>query len=95
MPISTKDVEKVANLAKLELSPEEKTNLQAELDGVLRYIDQLTELDTGEVSATSHVIPAWNVLREDRVLPSLSGRRALASDPRNKSGFFRVPRVMG
>jgi aspartyl-tRNA(Asn)/glutamyl-tRNA(Gln) amidotransferase subunit C len=95
MPIYMKDVEKVASLAKLELSPEEKTNFQAELDGVLRYIDQLTELDTGEVPATSHVIPVRNVLREDRVLPPLSGRQALANAPRKKGGFFKVPRVMG
>jgi aspartyl-tRNA(Asn)/glutamyl-tRNA(Gln) amidotransferase subunit C len=95
MPISTKDVEKAANLAKLELSPEEKTNLQAELDGILGFIDQLTELDTGEVPAMSHVISVWNVLREDRVLPLLSGRQALPNAPRNKDGFFGVPRVMG
>ena len=90
-----KDVEYVANLAKLELSEEEKKRFQKELDNIIKYIDQLNELDTENVPITSHVTLLQNVLREDKILPSLSPDEALANAPEKKDGFFRVPRVIG
>ena len=95
MPITMKDVEYVANLAKLELSEEEKKRFQKELDNIIKYIDQLNELDTENVPITSHVTLLQNVLREDKILPSLSPDEALANAPEKKDGFFRVPRVIG
>jgi aspartyl-tRNA(Asn)/glutamyl-tRNA(Gln) amidotransferase subunit C len=95
MPITLEDVEYVANLAKLELSGEEKKRFQKELDSIIKYIDQLNEVDTDNVLITSHVIPLQNVLREDKVLPSLSPDEALDNAPKKKDGFFKVPRVIG
>ncbi|UCB53303.1 MAG: Asp-tRNA(Asn)/Glu-tRNA(Gln) amidotransferase subunit GatC [Candidatus Zixiibacteriota bacterium] len=95
MPVTLKDVEYLAKLAKLDLSPEERVAFQRELDKIIGYIDQLNELDTENVPITSHVIPLQNVLREDEVLPSLSADQALANAPRKKKGFFRVPKVIG
>jgi aspartyl-tRNA(Asn)/glutamyl-tRNA(Gln) amidotransferase subunit C len=95
MSITLKDVEYAAKLARLELSPEEKVTLQRELDKIIKYVDQLNELNTKNVPVTSHVIPLKNALREDEVLPSLSTDQALANAPRKKEGFFRVPRVIG
>jgi len=54
MAITLKDVEYVANLAKLELSEEEKKRFQKELDNIIKYIDQLNEVDTENVPITSH-----------------------------------------
>jgi len=95
MAITLKDVEYVANLAKLRLTEKEKVAFQRELDKILEYMDQLNEVDTGNVPVTSLVIPQQNVLREDEVLPSLSADQALANAPRSEDGFFRVPRVIG
>ena len=95
MPITIKDVEYLANLAKLELSEEEKRRFQKELDNIIKYIDQLNELDTENVPITSHVTFLQNVFREDEVLPSLSPNQALANAPGKEDGFFRVPRVIG
>ena len=101
MPITLKDVEYVANLAKLELSKEEKKRFQKELDNIIKYIDQLNELDTENVPITSHVVFLQNVLtetrlgRKDEVLPSLSADEALANAPEKKDGFFKVPKVIG
>jgi len=94
MPITLKDVEYVANLAKLELSEEEKKRFQKELDSIIKYIYQLNELDTENVPITSHVFPLQNVLRKDEVLPSLSPNEALANAPEKKDGFFKVPKVI-
>jgi len=95
MSITLKDVEYVADLAKLELTQEEKIKFQKELDNIIKYIDQLNELNTDNVPITSHVIPLKNVLREDKVLPSLAQDKALANAPQKKDGFFRVPKVIG
>ena len=95
MSITLKDVEYVADLAKLELTQEEKIKFQKELDNIIKYIDQLNELNTDNVPITSHVIPLKNVLREDKVLPSLAQDKALANAPQKKDGFFKVPKVIG
>lgn len=95
MSITLKDVEYVANLAKLELSRKEKIKFQKELDNIIKYIDQLNELNTENVPMTSHVVPLENVFREDRVLPSLPQDNALANAPQKKDGFFKVPKVIG
>lgn len=94
MPITIKDVEYVAKLAKLKLSPEEKKKFQKELDKVIRYIDQLNQVDTGNAPPTSHVVPMQNVLRDDKVRPSLTQKKALANAPDKKDGYFKVPKVI-
>ena len=95
MPVTLKDVEYVANLAKLELSLEEKRRFQKEPDNITKYVDQLNELDSQNVPLTSHVVSLQNVLREDQVLPSLSQDEVLANAPEKKDGFFKVPKVIG
>lgn len=94
MAISIKDVEYVAGLAKLELSEKEKKKFQKELDNIIKYIDQLKEVNTEGIPPTSHVIPMENVLREDEVLKSLSQDEALANAPEKEDGYFKVPKVI-
>ncbi len=95
MPISSRDVEYLAGLAKLELDTDEKIRFKKDLQRIIQYIDPLRELDTDKVSLTSHVVPLGNILREDDIRPSLSQDGALANAPKKKDGFFRVPRVLG
>jgi aspartyl-tRNA(Asn)/glutamyl-tRNA(Gln) amidotransferase subunit C len=94
MPITIKDVEYVAGLAKLEFSEAEKRKFAKELDKIIKYIDQLKEVDTENIPPTSHIIPMENVLREDKVEPSLSQDEALANAPDKKDGYFKVPKVI-
>jgi len=94
MPITLKDLEYVAKLAKLKLSDQEKRKFQKELDKIIRYIDQLNQVNTEDVSPTSHVIPMENVLREDEVKASLTQDEALANAPDKKDGYFKVPKVI-
>ncbi len=94
MAISKKDVEYLAGLAKLKLSEKEKSKFKKELDKIIKYIDQLKEVDTENIPPTSHVIAMENVLREDRVLPSLSQDEALANAPEKEDGYFKVPKVI-
>ena len=94
MPLRIVDAEYVATLAKLELSETEKKKCAKELDKTIKYIDQLKEVDTENIPPTSHIIPMENVLREDKVEPSLSQDEALANAPDKKDGYFKVPKVI-
>jgi aspartyl-tRNA(Asn)/glutamyl-tRNA(Gln) amidotransferase subunit C len=91
------DVERVANLARLRLTDEEKALFAQQLGTVLDYAGQVRELDTTGVTATSHVLAAEPVDRPDEVRPSLTETQALANapEPAIAEGLFKVPRVLG
>lgn len=94
MKLSTSDVEYVARLARLEISEAEKDKFTAQLNDILRYIDQLNELDTAGVAPMSHAIAVTNAFREDKVLESLGTQKALANAPDARGEFLRVPKVI-
>ena|SRR6186713_2780680 len=95
------DVERIAALAHLELTDEEKQLFRRQLADILSYAEQLQAIDTTGVPATAHVSaglgPALGVERADEPRPSLSIEDALANAPdaANEAGLFRVPRVIG
>jgi len=95
MPIKIEDVEKVAILAKLEFSSEEKQKLTKELEQVVTYVGRLNELDTKAVEPTLHITHLKNVFREDKVQNWLGQEQALANAPQKKQGYFSVPKVIG
>ncbi|MDK2933193.1 MAG: aspartyl-tRNA(Asn)/glutamyl-tRNA(Gln) amidotransferase subunit [Clostridiales bacterium] len=68
MKITREQVEHVANLARLNLTEEEKERLTSEMESIIAFADKLNELDTSEVEPTAHAIPIQNVFREDEFL---------------------------
>lgn len=92
--ITKAEVERVARLARLELSEAEKDQMTAQLDAILGYIDKLNALDTGAVEPTSTVIPMVSVMRDDAVRPSLDREDALENAPDRADEYFRVPRII-
>ncbi len=88
------DIEKVARLARLELSDEEKETFGNQLEQILTYMEQLSRLDTTGVEPTSHAIPVHNVFREDEVKPSFPQEEVLATAPAEEDGHFKVPRII-
>lgn len=92
MAITVEDVERVAYLARLRFSEEEKFIFQ--LNRILEYIAQLNELDTEGVPPTSHVLPLRNVFREDDVRPSTPREELMANAPARHMGYFEVPKVI-
>ncbi|HNP69799.1 MAG TPA: Asp-tRNA(Asn)/Glu-tRNA(Gln) amidotransferase subunit GatC [Kouleothrix sp.] len=93
MPLSIKEVEHVAHLARLRLSAGELESLQHELSHILDYIDMLKEVDVGSVAPTAQVTDLANVLREDEVRPSLPREDVLANAPDQREGMFRVKEI--
>jgi aspartyl-tRNA(Asn)/glutamyl-tRNA(Gln) amidotransferase subunit C len=94
MSISAKDVEHVANLARLELSDSEKDQFTEQLNAILKYAEKLNSLDTEAVEPTSHVLPITNVMREDEKRPSLPIGKVLLNAPDEEDGHFKVPAVL-
>lgn len=88
------DIEKVARLARIKLSEEEKVIFGNQLEQVLNYMEQLNQLDTKAVEPTSHAIPIFNIFREDEVRPSVSREEVLGIAPSQEDGHFRVPRII-
>jgi len=94
MKITQQEVEHVAKLARLALSPAEIVTFTGQMDAILAYVEKLNELDTAGITPTSHAVPVENAFREDRVRPSIGVENALANAPDRVEGFFRVPKVI-
>jgi len=90
MAITRDNVLHVAKLARLELSETEIDKMQRDLDGILEYVNQLSELDTTNVAATTQLVAAAP-FRADVAVPSLPHDLALSQAPRSSSDGFAVP----
>jgi aspartyl-tRNA(Asn)/glutamyl-tRNA(Gln) amidotransferase subunit C len=94
MPLSCAQVEHIAKLARLNLSPAEIEKFTHELTVILSYIDQLQSVDTEGVEPQNQFIKAENVFREDKVEDSLPREEALKNAPDRDLEYFRVPKVI-
>jgi len=98
MPISEQEVEKIAALANLELTGEEKRAFTIQLSSIVTYMDKLNELDTSDVEPMSHCGASAEepdyAMRDDEVRPSIGQERALSNAPDPEAGFFKVPKVV-
>jgi len=94
MKITREEVEKVALLARLELTEVEKDIFTGQMDAMLAYVDKLNELDTSGVIPTAHAVPMENAFRDDEERPSIGAVNALANAPEQAEGFYRVPKVI-
>jgi len=88
------NIERVAELARLNLKPEEKQKLAKDLGAILAYVQKLEALDTKTVEPTSHVLNMENVFRADEVKPSDAAPKALAHAPQTEGPFFKVPKIV-
>lgn len=96
MDITVKDVEYVARLARLTLSPAEKEMYAGQLQSILHYIDQLAAVDTSAVAPTSHALNQSNIMRDDHVRPADAAERErlLGNAPDRDGDYFRVQKVI-
>ena len=89
--ITRDEVLHVAALARLELSEDELTRLEAQLGAILEAVGKVSELDLSGVEPTSHPLDVVNVWADDEPRPSLPAEEALANAPDRDRDFFRVP----
>ena len=88
--ITIKDVEHVAKLARLELTDDEKELYTKQLGDVLKYVDQMNEVDTTNVKPMTQVIDFVNVMREDKVYYEHTKEELMSNAPEEENGFFKV-----
>lgn len=91
--ITVKDVEHVANLARLELTEEEKELYTKQLGDVLKYVEQMNEVDTSNVKPMTQVVDFNNVMREDIPNLEISKEALMSNAPEEENGFFKVPKI--
>jgi aspartyl-tRNA(Asn)/glutamyl-tRNA(Gln) amidotransferase subunit C len=92
MPVEI-DIDHVAKLARLDLIPEEKDRLRAQLAVILEHAAKVGEVAAGDVPPTAYAVPRSNVFRDDVPEPSLSHAAALSNAPDQDDGRFKVPRI--
>lgn len=94
MSVTIKDVDKIAQLAKLKFKENEKVKLQSELNKILEYIDQLNELNLDNTEPLENINETENVLRKDEIEIWLTNEEALRNAPSKTGKFFKVPKVL-
>ncbi|MGA3346325.1 MAG: Asp-tRNA(Asn)/Glu-tRNA(Gln) amidotransferase subunit GatC [Terracidiphilus sp.] len=97
--VTVEEVERVAELAHLELKPEEMPRILGDLNAILDYVAELNELDTAGVTPLAQVSELKNaagesVLRDDQRLPSLDRAVVMHEAPETDGVFFKVPKVI-
>jgi aspartyl-tRNA(Asn)/glutamyl-tRNA(Gln) amidotransferase subunit C len=88
------DLDHVANLARINLTPEEKERFGAQIGDVLAHIAELNEVDVSGVEPTAHAFPVVNVWAADIPEKGLSVEAALQNAPEKRDNMFVVPRVV-
>ena len=97
--VTVEEVERVAELAHLELTPDETGHMLTDLNAILDYVAELNELDTSGVVPLAQVnelvdAASGSVLRADLVLPSLDRDVVMRQAPETDQVFFKVPKVI-
>jgi len=89
------DINYIADLARLQLTVEEKRRLGPQLRSILSYVEKISKLDTDKVSPTFQTTGLKDTVREDKVDPAhtLSQEEVLSNAPDKKDGRFKVPKI--
>jgi aspartyl-tRNA(Asn)/glutamyl-tRNA(Gln) amidotransferase subunit C len=95
MPASTDlNIDHVAHLARLALTPEEKAKFAQQLSDVLHHMEQLDKVDVSNVEPMAHASPVYNVWADDVAQPGLSVEAALRNAPAQRDHMISVPKVV-
>ena len=93
MPVQI-DIDQVARLARLELTPDEKERLRRQLALILEHAAKVGEVAAEDDPPTAYAVPRANVYREDEPEPSITQDAALSNAPESEDGRFKVVRVV-
>jgi len=98
MPINETDVEKIAQLAHMEITREELKIFAPQMADIVAYVEQLDEVATSNIEPSLGGLTregkATDSARDDRATPSLGQKLALDQAPDGAEGHFRVPKVL-
>lgn len=92
--LKKEDVLHVAKLAKLDLSSQEIDKFTSQLSSVLDHFDELSQVETGGVAATSQTTGQENITRKDVAANSLTQDEALSGSEKIYNGYFKVDAIL-
>ncbi|WP_145459675.1 Asp-tRNA(Asn)/Glu-tRNA(Gln) amidotransferase subunit GatC [Staphylococcus pettenkoferi] len=92
--VTRDEVKHIANLARLQITENETTEMQESLESILNFANQIDEANTEDVEPTYHVLDLQNVLREDKAQEGIPQELALKNAKETEDGQFKVPSVM-
>ena len=95
MNVDLETVDKIAHLARLELSDVEKQETMKDMNRILTFMDKLSEVDTSAVEPLVYMTADVNVQREDMVREDITHDEALLNAPEKDADFFHVAKVIG
>jgi aspartyl-tRNA(Asn)/glutamyl-tRNA(Gln) amidotransferase subunit C len=88
------NIDHVAKLARIALTPEEKATFAVQLGSVLHHIDQLAKVDVSGVEPSAHAFAVHNVWQDDAARPGLPVAEALRNAPAQRDNMVAVPKVV-
>lgn len=94
MKLTVEEIEHVANLARLDLTPEEKEKMIIDLAEIIDFADKLSEVDTEGIEPTAHILDMNNVFRKDEVRPSFDVEDIIRNAPESSENCIKVPKIM-
>ena len=94
MKVDEAMVDKIANLARLELTDDEKQRMLTDMNKILEFMSVLNEVDTTGVEPLVYLTDATNNTREDEVKQVITHEQALLNAPKHDKDFFLVPKVI-
>jgi aspartyl-tRNA(Asn)/glutamyl-tRNA(Gln) amidotransferase subunit C len=94
MALTQAEVEHVARLARMQLSPDELEHMRVQLSAILEHIEMLQEVDVAGVPPMAHVTGLSTLLRPDDALPALPREAVLSNAPQQRDGMFRVRAIL-
>jgi aspartyl-tRNA(Asn)/glutamyl-tRNA(Gln) amidotransferase subunit C len=94
MSLTVEEVRHIADLARLQLTPEEERRYAGQLSSILEYAARLLEVDTAQIPPTATVLPLRAPLRPDIPRPCPPREKILSNAPESEAGMFRVPPVL-
>ncbi len=94
MSLTAQDIERIAHLARIRVTPADVVDVQAKLDGIFKLIDEMQAVNTSGVEPMSHGLDMVLRLREDAVTEINRRNDFLKNAPESAEGYFLVPKVM-
>jgi len=88
------NIDRVAELARIALTPEEKIRYAAQLGEVLKHVEQLKQVNVDGVEPTAHAFSVENVWADDEAIAGLAAADALRNAPAQRNGMIAVPKVV-
>lgn len=92
--LSIKDIEHIADVARIDLTDEEKEEINKSINEIIVYFDKLNSMDTSEVEPMELITTESNILREDIVVESYNREIILANASEHRNGYFSVPQIV-